>query len=201
MPAAAADRNVGAMIEVLGWLLNVTLLAWVLAEVVMQVRQYRMSGPAEITEWRSLGAIVLSLAVGWVLATLAKHELPGLRFSVDALAVALPLMWAGIAFRLWAIRTLGRFFRGVVHVQADHQVVRHGPYRWLRHPAYAGALVAVVGIALTFHNVASFVVYVACGAAGVLYRIHVEERVLLAALGADYEQYAATTARLVPRVW
>jgi protein-S-isoprenylcysteine O-methyltransferase Ste14 len=190
------------MANVLGVILDLTLLGWIAAEVVMQVRQYRMGGRARLTEWRSLGAIVLSLAVGYVLALLALRSdwrIP--LHTTPLLAIALLLMWLGIGFRLWAIHTLGRFFRGVVHVQADHEVVRHGPYRWLRHPSYTGALVAVVGVALTFHNWLSFAVYLVCGAAGVLYRIRVEERVLLAELGDAYRDYAATTSRLVPHVW
>jgi protein-S-isoprenylcysteine O-methyltransferase Ste14 len=188
------------MTDVLGWLINVTIAAWIVAEVVMQVRQYRMGGRSQVTEWGSLGVIVLSLAVGFVLARVAGSVLPGLRIPAGY-AVALPLLWLGIGFRLWAIHTLGRFFRGVVHVQADHEVIRHGPYRLLRHPAYAGALVAVIGLALTFDNWAAFVIYIACGTAGVLYRIRVEERVLLAELGDRYRDYAATTARLVPHFW
>jgi protein-S-isoprenylcysteine O-methyltransferase Ste14 len=168
----------------------------------MQVRQYRMGGRSKVTEWGSLGAIVLSLAVGFTLARVVGNALPGLRIPMgDALAVALPVMWLGIGFRLWAIQTLGRFFRGVVHVQADHEVVRRGPYRLMRHPAYAGALVTVVGLALTLHNWAAFVTYIVCGTAGILYRIRVEERVLLAELGDSYRDYAETTARLVPHLW
>jgi protein-S-isoprenylcysteine O-methyltransferase Ste14 len=189
------------MADILGWLVDITLVVWIAVEIVMQVRQYRMGGRSEVTEWGSLGVIVLSLAIGFVLARIAVGLLPGLRLAAGVDAVALPLMWLGIGFRLWAIHTLGRFFRGVVHVQADHEVIRHGPYRLLRHPSYAGALVAVVGLALTFHNWAAFVLYVACGTAGVLYRIRVEERVLLAELGDAYRDYAATTARLVPHVW
>jgi protein-S-isoprenylcysteine O-methyltransferase Ste14 len=192
------------MTNVLVWALDLTMVGWLAAEVIMQVRQYRMGGKAKLTEWGSLGAIVLSLAVGYGLATVAWHLARGAHIPLDTaplLAIALPLMWVGIGFRLWAIHTLGRFFRGVVHVQADHEVVRRGPYRFLRHPSYAGALVAVVGLGLTFHNWVSFVVYVACGTAGVVYRIRVEERVLLAELGAAYGDYAATTSRLVPHVW
>jgi protein-S-isoprenylcysteine O-methyltransferase Ste14 len=188
------------MTDVLGWLVDITLVVWIAVEVVMQVRQYRMGGRSKVTEWGSLGVIVLSLAVGFVLARVAGAALPGLRIPMGD-AMALPLMWLGIGFRLWAIHTLGRFFRGVVHVQADHEVIRRGPYRLVRHPSYAGALVAVVGLGLTFQNWAALILYVACGTVGVLYRIRVEERVLLAELGDAYRDYAATTARLVPHVW
>jgi protein-S-isoprenylcysteine O-methyltransferase Ste14 len=86
-------------------------------------------------------------------------------------------------------------------VQEDHEVVRTGPYRVIRHPAYAGALVAIVGLALTLHNAAAIVVYLACAGFAIGYRIRVEERVLRTELGHRYTDYAETTARLVPHVW
>lgn len=192
------------MVNVLNVVVTATVVVWLLTEVVMQVRQYRMGGKAERTEWRSLRVVGVGVVGGAAVGILAERVLPGLRFPGDgtaALLVALPLLWVGIGFRLWAIHTLGRFFRGVVHVQADHEVVRDGPYRVLRHPSYTGALVAVLGLGLTFQNVASFVLYVACATAAVLYRIRVEETVLLSALGEDYRSYAEQTARLVPHVW
>ncbi|WP_035805028.1 methyltransferase family protein [Kitasatospora mediocidica] len=184
-------------------LINLSILLWIAAEAVLQWRQYRDGGRAVRTEWRSLGVVAAGVVVGDVLAVAALHALPGADFGgrTATLAGALVVLWAGAGFRLWAIRSLGRFFRGVVHVQADHQVVRSGPYRVLRHPAYTGALVAVLGLALTFGNVASLVLLSGCNLLGVLYRIKVEEAVLSAELGDAYTQYAAQTARLVPGVW
>lgn len=204
MTGRATVPTVGGMTIALGWVLDVTLVLWAAAEVVLQFRQYRLGGRAAVTEWGSLGAIALAFAVGMVLGRLAGQALPGLALPGGRgvlLAVGLPVAWAGIAFRLWAMRTLGRYFRPVVHVQVDHEVVRTGPYRLVRHPAYTGLLVALLGLLLPSANVASIVVTFACGAAGIGYRIRVEERVLLAAMGDRYADYAATTARLVPRVW
>lgn len=186
------------------WLLQATVLAWLVAEIVLQVRQYRQGGKARVTEWRSLGVITVSIIVGNVLARLALRHLPSFTLGIPLgarLAVALPVSWAGIGFRLWSIRTLGRFFRGVVHVQADHDVIQHGPYRLLRHPSYAGALLAVLGFSIIFGNLASIVVFVGCALLGVLYRIRVEERVLSEQLGQAYLDYATRTRRLVPGLW
>ncbi|MDH6109650.1 protein-S-isoprenylcysteine O-methyltransferase Ste14 [Kitasatospora sp. MAP12-15] len=188
---------------VLGYLIDVSVWLWIAAEVVMQWRQYRSGGKAVRTEWRSLAVIGVAAAVGEVLAVLALSALPGADFGgrTATLAAALLVLWAGVGFRLWAIRSLGRFFRGVVHVQADHQVVQSGPYRVLRHPSYTGVLVAILGTALTFGNVASIVLLTGCNALGVLYRIRVEEAVLNAELGDAYREYAGKTARLVPGLW
>jgi len=62
----APIRSISGMTDVLGWLVDITLAVWIAVEVVMQVRQYRMGGRSEVTEWGSLGVIVLSLAVGFV---------------------------------------------------------------------------------------------------------------------------------------
>lgn len=184
-------------------LVNGSMLVWAAAEVVMQRRQYRMGGKAVRTEWRSLGVVVGAVLVGEVLAVVAGSTLHGAGYGEEApaLSVALLVIWAGIALRLWAIHVLGRFFRGVVHVQADHQVVTAGPYRVLRHPSYAGAMVAVLGLGLAFGNVVSLLALVGCTLLGVLYRIRVEEGVLTSALGQDYADYAARTSRLLPGVW
>jgi protein-S-isoprenylcysteine O-methyltransferase Ste14 len=196
------DGGKVVIVGVFGILINVTTLVWLLAEVAMQRRQYLMGGKAVRTEWRSLGAVIGTVLLGEVLAVVARSAVPGADFGGSAvLTVALVVMWAGIAFRLWAIHTLGRFFRGVVHIQADHQVVTAGPYRVLRHPSYAGAMVAVLGLALAFENTVSLVALFGCALAGVLYRIRVEEQVLSSALGDAYTAYAAGTRRLVPGVW
>lgn len=185
------------------FLINATMLSWFLAEVVMQVRQYRMGGRAVSTEWRSLGVVAGSVVLGQALALTAKSVASGADYGQGrpALAVAVLVMWVGIVLRLWAIQVLGRFFRGVVHVQADHEVVTDGPYRVLRHPAYSGAMVAVLGLGLAYGNPVSLVLLVGCTLVGVVYRIRVEEKVLTTALGNAYASYAAGTSRLVPGVW
>jgi hypothetical protein len=51
----------------------------------------------------------------------------------------------GIALRQWPIRALGLWFTPQVTLQADQVLLTRGPYRVLRHPAYAGAWLAVMG--------------------------------------------------------
>lgn len=192
------------MLRILWWVFQVSVVAWLVADVGLQLRQYRLGGKARTVEWGSLGLITLSIVVGNILAGQAARHLHALHLGVPYAVLLVPaivLLWAGAGFRLWAIHRLGRYFRGVVHVQEGHQVIRSGPYRYLRHPSYAGALLAVVGIGLVWANVGSWVAFVACALVGVLYRIKVEERVLTEGLGAEYTDYAAHTKRLVPGVW
>jgi protein-S-isoprenylcysteine O-methyltransferase Ste14 len=192
------------MVVLLFWIFQASVLLWLLAEVVLQTLQYRRGGHARTTEWRSLGMIVICIFAGNVLARLTVGYARPLALHIPLVVVflvAIPILWLGVGFRLWAMRTLGRFFRGVVHVQHDHQVVRHGPYRLIRHPSYTGVLVAILGISLLFNNILAMILFVGCTFAGILYRIRVEERVLTQSLGVEYTDYSASTARLVPGVW
>jgi protein-S-isoprenylcysteine O-methyltransferase Ste14 len=105
---------------------------------------------------------------------------------------------AGIVFRQYAIRTLGRFFTQDVAVSAGQQIIQAGPYRYLRHPAYTGTLVSIAGIALGMANWLSLAAAAAGYLVGHLYRIRVEEQALLASVGKPYEAYLRRTKRLIP---
>ena len=79
--------------------------------------------------------------------------------------------------------------------------MRTGPYRLIRHPAYAGNLLMYAGLGFALVNLLSLVAPVVLLAAGHLPRIRVEQAELTRGLGEPYREYAAETSRLVPGVW
>ena len=107
----------------------------------------------------------------------------------------------GIALRQWAARTLGAFFTRSILVREQHQIVAAGPYRFIRHPGYAGLLISVTGLALTLGNWLSVVVAVFGFLLGNIPRINAEEAVLEANLGDQYRDYARPRKRLIPGIW
>jgi protein-S-isoprenylcysteine O-methyltransferase len=113
----------------------------------------------------------------------------------------LVMIWVGLAFRDWAIFTLGRFFKVMVVIQPDHRVVDRGPYRWMRHPSYLGLIVALTGLGLAEGDWVSVSIALLGILAAALIRIRVEERVMLQELGEEYATYAQRTARLLPGVY
>jgi len=108
---------------------------------------------------------------------------------------------AGITIRWTAIYTLGKYFTGTVLIKTDHQLVRTGPYRYVRHPAYAGALLAHFGLGLAFANWFSLAFSSIPFLMAAFYRMRVEERALREAFGAEYADYAQATRRLVPGLY
>lgn len=118
------------------------------------------------------------------------------RTSVFFLGIA--LMLAGMALRFYAMWVLGRSFTYYVAVRAEQKVVEAGPYRYVRHPSYTGALVLYIGLGLALGNWAGLLALLACVGAAFAYRISVEESVLAAALGEPYQNYMRRTRRLIP---
>ncbi len=120
--------------------------------------------------------------------------------SNPAWLIGLVLVAAGIGLRAWAIASLGSFFQYRIEVQAEHRVITDGPYRYVRHPSYSGMVLVLVGIALVSGDVESLLAVAVIGGAGLALRIRAEERQLTAALGAEYERFAARRRLLMPGV-
>jgi protein-S-isoprenylcysteine O-methyltransferase Ste14 len=75
-----------------------------------------------------------------------------------AFAVGMVILIAGVTLRLWSFWTLGQYFTFTVKVSPDQPVVTAGPYRVLRHPGYAGGLLAMIGFGVLYGNWVSFAV-------------------------------------------
>jgi protein-S-isoprenylcysteine O-methyltransferase len=115
--------------------------------------------------------------------------------------VGLALFAGGLALRIHAMRTLGRFFRYSVRVEEDQPVIDTGPYRLIRHPAYTGLLLAALGVGVALGNWASIACCLVPPLAGFSARLLHEERVLATQLGEPYRAYMTRTKRLIPGVW
>lgn len=108
---------------------------------------------------------------------------------------------AGYGFGLWAMR-VNAFFSGFARLQADRsqRVIDSGPYAFVRHPGYAGAIVAHLSLPLALDSGWAYV-STALGLALLLVRTVREDRMLARGL-AGYADYASRVRfRLVPRVW
>lgn len=115
--------------------------------------------------------------------------------------LGISLLVIGVTIRWTAIYTLGKYFTGTVMIKDDHRLIQSGLYRHLRHPAYTGALVAHLGLGLSYSNWFSLTLSVVPFLAAALYRIHVEERALAEAFGEEYRAYSRHTKRLIPKLY
>lgn len=107
----------------------------------------------------------------------------------------------GIAIRVASILTLRRFFTFSVQVGKEQKLVQSGPYRFLRHPAYTGSILTLLGIALCFRSPLGIAVTAAIAAVVYGYRIRVEEREMETSFGDSYRAYERQTWRVLPFIW
>ncbi len=148
--------------------------------------------------------LIGALLAGLIGAYLLAEHVPSLRAGADTwwtLGFGVAVALAGIALRSWAVWTLGRYFRREVTIEAGQRVIRSGPYRRVRHPAYAGNLLTYVGIGLALGSWVSLAILLVATVVGMLPRIRVEEQALERSFGQDYADYRQATARLIPHVW
>ncbi len=119
--------------------------------------------------------------------------------SSIANAIGLGVAVGGCLLALYARFILGRNWSGDVTLKQDHALVLTGPYRWMRHPIYSGLLLLVLGTAIVFGIIASFVglclIFI-----GLWAKLRTEESFMLQQFGEQYRDYKQRVKALIPGV-
>lgn len=122
-------------------------------------------------------------------------------FSPTAKAVSLLVILLGYTLGSWAL-VENRFFSGVVRIQTDrgHQVVTGGPYRFVRHPGYAGVFLTYLAVPVFLDSLSAFIPTILTLIV-LIVRTALEDKTLHEELP-GYSEYAQQTRyRLFPGVW
>lgn len=165
------------------------------------VRRGRRAAGA--TDAKSIQVIVLGMWVA-LLAAFPLAWVPALQLRHDRVGVFVAgvlVLVGGSLLRRHCFKVLGASFTGDVRARADQQVVTRGAYALLRHPSYTGGILMLTGIGIALGSWGSAVLLAVVSFAVYSYRISVEERALLAAIGEPYRQFMSTRKRLIPFVY
>jgi protein-S-isoprenylcysteine O-methyltransferase Ste14 len=178
----------------------VTLVIW----VVLEIRQSQNHRPeASPADGGSRPVLRTTLVIGVVGSLLVRKAVPAATIGSQPLVswIGLVILWCGVGLRFWSFHTLGSYFTFTVQTSPDQTVISSGPYGVIRHPSYAGVLLACLGAGLVIGNWASLALLLIAVTCGIVYRINIEERALSQDLGGRYQSYAESRKRLVPFVW
>jgi protein-S-isoprenylcysteine O-methyltransferase Ste14 len=147
-------------------------------------------------------AHVIPLLVGAVL--IGARELPWLLLnlrlwphSLTAYWIGLALLVAGLAFACWARVHLGRNWSGSVTVKEGHELIRSGPYAYVRHPIYTGLITAVLGTAIVSGTVRAALGLVII-TVSLLRKLRTEEGFMRETFPGEYQRYSADVPALIP---
>ncbi len=176
-------------------------IAWCVSEYFARRSTWRQGAPKHPSSRIDKGTypiIAIGITIGLIADLFGFVTGIGGYLPVYTVALGIAIVAIGLAIREWALRTLGRFFTMPITISQDHRIVKNGPYRWIRHPAYTGGFLTIIGLAVTLGPVFGIVITIASGLTVYVYRIKIEENALRSRFGAEYEKYAGRTYRLFP---
>ena len=107
----------------------------------------------------------------------------------------------GMVFRFISIWTLGRLFTVDVTIRDNHTIKKNGIYSIVRHPSYLGSLVSFIGFGISLNSWLSLMAIAVLMTIAFIYRIKIEEKVLINQFGADYLEYKKKTYGLIPWIY
>jgi protein-S-isoprenylcysteine O-methyltransferase Ste14 len=115
--------------------------------------------------------------------------------------------WVGVALGLlmvpmayWVFSSIGRNVSETVLTKEHHELVTHGPYRWIRHPLYTMGIALIIAIGLMAANW-FILLFALIGIIAIrLVVVPIEEQALLAKFGDEYRDFMGSTGCLLPRV-
>ncbi len=107
-------------------------------------------------------------------------------------------MLCSITLRVWANRTLGKFYTRTLLITESHNVVQERPYKKVCHPGYLGIMLMWVGAGLATVNWIAAAIITLTTVAAYQCRINCEEDVPVSSIGKHYKEYVKNTWRLIP---
>lgn len=193
----------GDAVGFLAYLTIILSVTWIASEARITVAR-RPGAFAAVDDRRSHRPLMISTLVSVVLGLAIKlfeDSLGGpgrIVFPSSALGyVGCSLMAGGMALRWAAIATLKDEFTVEVAIMQDHRIVDTGLYSVVRHACYLGSLFTFVGLGLAWENWLSLVLMIVLRLVATLYRISVEERVLVNHFGDAYLACPRRTKSLI----
>ena len=108
---------------------------------------------------------------------------------------------AGLSLALGARIQLGRFGTPHLEVLDNHDIIRTGLYRRIRHPIYTGGIISRQAWAILWGAPVVFILGAIADVLLMSWRIRTEEAMMAARFGEPYNLYMAETWRLIPGVW
>ena len=190
-----------ALVNILGFVMSRALAARRHPDLLAE--RARMMQHTDATSWdKRLAPMVVvgGMLIAPVVGLDARFDWSP-TFSSTVKIISLIIMLGGFALGSYALIE-NRFFSGVVRIQTDrgHHVISSGPYRWVRHPGYAGAIMNYLATPLFLDAVWAFVPAVLVTILLVI-RTRLEDKTLQTELEGYHEYASRVRYRLLPRIW
>ncbi|WP_159474708.1 isoprenylcysteine carboxylmethyltransferase family protein [Dyadobacter sp. 3J3] len=115
--------------------------------------------------------------------------------------IGLGIIVLGIVLRIAAVLSLGKFFTVDVTIREDHKLKKDGVYKYLRHPSYFASLLSFIGFGLSINSWPGLILIVIAVMAVFIFRIKIEEKILIGQFGDEYVDYKKNTKGIIPFIY
>jgi protein-S-isoprenylcysteine O-methyltransferase Ste14 len=171
------------------------LLYWLIAALGAKITQRRESLGSRLSHVVPL--LIGVTLIAWPRVPWDWLSLPLLPHRPLTYGVGLALVVLGLAFTVWARLHLGRNWSGTVTLKEGHELIRSGPYAYVRHPIYTGLLVALLGSAVACGELRAMI-GLSVVAAAFIRKLRIEERFMRALFPGQYPRYCTEVPALIP---
>jgi protein-S-isoprenylcysteine O-methyltransferase Ste14 len=193
--------------NLLGWVLLIVGIAYPAGVIIVYWFQKRIfwKGSGETIKEdvgdRSFWAILPGMLVSFFISPLEYMYLDWLPSIFWSQVLGLVFVVAGVVLLIWARLFLKGMYSGHVEVVSEHKLISSGPYRYVRHPSYAGFLLTALGIAVGYGSIIGMIAIPLLLLPGLAYRIRIEENLLQNHFGKEFRAYARRVKKLIPGIW
>lgn len=115
--------------------------------------------------------------------------------------IGLGIIFLGIVLRIAAVLSLGKFFTVDVTIREDHKLKKDGLYKYLRHPSYFASLISFIGFGISINSWPGLILIVISVMTVFIFRIRIEEKILIGQFGSEYLDYKKSTRGIIPFVY
>jgi protein-S-isoprenylcysteine O-methyltransferase Ste14 len=184
------------------------ILCWIFFAGIFILRKRPPKAPDAKRDKRAMFGIVLQM-IGYFLVFFQPPHRPflppvaalsgiaGILFSIFTIGLA-----AGSGWLIYSsVRTLGRQWAMRARLVEDHKLITEGPYAYIRNPIYTGMLGMLIATGLATEHWIALVAAIIIFMVGLMIRVRVEESLLRAQFGAEFDAYANRVSAVVPGIF
>lgn len=184
---------------------GITIFCWAVLITYWFINAQKIKAAAQTQSRISRYLYLLVMVSGYVIVYARVFAIGILSYRIipknDVTGIiGLAVCISGVAFAIWARRTLGTNWSGEVTLKKEHELVQSGPYKIVRHPIYTGFEIGLLGVAITIGQLKGLV-----GLSVVFvnhyFKTLMEEEIMYSQFPTQYPEYVKRVKRLVPFIF
>ncbi len=185
------------MMSICSYLWAAWILIWIAWALQSKKTQHRESFASRMSYTAVSGLAIYFIFFGKNLGRWWHRDIFADQAWIGWLGVAIVVL--GFAITFWARFTLGGNWSSNVTIKVGHELIRNGPYRWVRHPIYTGLILAMVGTAIARNQWRGLPAILLIWLSFHIKRLK-EEKFMRQTFAEQYTEYSQTTGAIFPRL-